>query len=53
MRYIELNPIRAGMAVNPAKYYWSSYQHNALGKQNSLITPHLKYERLGHKWRMP
>ncbi|MGH8458964.1 MAG: transposase, partial [Nevskiales bacterium] len=25
-RYVELNPVRAGMVVNPADYPWSSYR---------------------------
>jgi len=32
MRYIELNPVRAGMVAHPSEYPWSSYTHNALGK---------------------
>lgn len=48
MRYIELNPVRAtGMADHPANYPWSSYQCNALGQQDSLITPHEQYIKLG------
>lgn len=47
MRYIELNPVRAGMASHPSEYPWSSYQHNALGQPNELVTPHLEYRRLG------
>jgi len=39
-RYIELNPVRAGMVAHPADYLWSSYQCNALGKPIELITPH-------------
>jgi putative transposase len=31
-RYIELNPVRAGMVADPAAYPWSSYRHNALGE---------------------
>src|SRR5205085_5673922 len=27
-RYIELNPVRAGMVDDPARYRWSSYAHN-------------------------
>ncbi len=30
MRYIELNPVRAGMCVDPVEYRWSSYAANAL-----------------------
>lgn len=49
MRYIELNPVRAkNMVDRPSDYVWSSYSSNALGKQNSLITPHLLYKRLGN-----
>ena len=32
MRYVEENPVRAGMVVNPGAYRWSSYSGNALGK---------------------
>jgi putative transposase len=46
-RYIELNPVRAeGMVDAPEAYPWSSYQHNALGAENSLITPHDEYINL-------
>ena len=31
MRYIELNPVRAGMTGDPAGYPWSSYHYNVLG----------------------
>jgi putative transposase len=43
MRYIELNPVRANMVETPGKYRWSSYQFNALGVANDLITPHHEY----------
>ncbi len=46
-RYIELNPVRAGMVENPADYPWSSYHCNALGKENSLISSHVIYKSLG------
>lgn len=46
-RYIELNPVRAGMVVDPAEYRWSSYQANALGVASSLRTPHPEYLALG------
>ncbi|MDO8412451.1 MAG: transposase, partial [Gallionellaceae bacterium] len=47
MRYIELNPVRAGMVAHPSDYPWSSFHHNALGQPNELVTPHLEYQRLG------
>ena len=46
-RYIELNPVRAGMVINPADYPWSSYHFNALGVENSLLTKHGLYDALG------
>ena len=48
MRYIEMNPVRAGMVGAPGEYRWSSYAVNALGGSNSLITPHPLYEALGN-----
>lgn len=48
MRYIELNPVRAqNMVDHPAKYPWSSYQSNALGKDDIRVKPHREYMRLG------
>jgi len=46
-RYIELNPVRAGMVKHPADYRWSSYRVNAHGLQSSLVTPHEVYLSLG------
>ena len=31
-RYIELNPVRAGMVSDPADYTWSSYRAHAFGQ---------------------
>jgi putative transposase len=47
-RYIELNPVRASLVTEPARYPWSSYHHNALGYASKLIRPHELYGRLGH-----
>ncbi|MBV6523067.1 MAG: hypothetical protein MNPFHGCM_03234 [Gemmatimonadaceae bacterium] len=46
-RYIEENPVRAGMVSNPAGYRWSSYSANALGMADALVTPHARYLALG------
>lgn len=46
-RYIEMNPVRAGMAASPDVYRWSSYKANALGREDELLTPHDTYLRLG------
>lgn len=46
-RYIELNPVRAGMVAHPAEYRWSSYRANAQGEADSLWRPHPLYAALG------
>lgn len=46
-RYIELNPVRAGMVSHPAEYPWSSYPGNALGDHDALLTPHPVFLSLG------
>jgi putative transposase len=46
-RYIDLNPIRAGIVVDPLDYRWSSCRHNALGYENELLSPHATYLELG------
>jgi len=47
MRYIETNPVRAGLAPRPGDYPWSSYRANALGEDSGLVTPHPHYYSLG------
>jgi putative transposase len=39
-RYIELNPVRAQMVQLPAHHVWSSYQANATGRADDLVTAH-------------
>jgi putative transposase len=46
-RYIELNPVRAGMVAAPGDYRWSSYGANAGGKSCSLLKHHPLYLALG------
>lgn len=46
-RYIELNPVRAGMVNHPSEYRWSSFMANAHGHMNCRITPHELFESLG------
>jgi putative transposase len=46
-RYIESNPVRAGICKHPRHYRWSSYQTNAIGLPSALVTPHEEYRRLG------
>ncbi len=47
MRYIELNPVRAGMVKMPSTYRWSSYRVNGQGARTDLIQPHPHYLQLG------
>ncbi len=50
-RYIELNPVRAGMVEHPGEYPWSSYGHNAQGEKNPRLRPHVLYQALGRDGR--
>ena len=42
-RYIELNPVRAGIVERPEDYVYSSHHANGLGKHDPLVTPHAAY----------
>lgn len=46
-RYIDLNPVRAGLVSRPADYPWSSYAHHAGLRQDSLVTAHPLIELMG------
>lgn len=46
-RYIELNPVRAGLASRPGAYAWTSFHRNGGGLANPLISPHPLYLALG------
>lgn len=46
-RYIELNPVRAGLVSDPADYPWSSFRANALGETDAVLSPHTLYLGLG------
>ena len=48
-RYIELNPVRAGMVPDPGAYPWSSYRSHGLGGRDALIRDHELYLALGAK----
>ena len=52
MRYIELNPVRAGMVAVPQDYPWSSYLRNASGERGpnaDWLVSHEEYTRLGRE----
>ncbi|HBG81245.1 TPA: hypothetical protein DDW69_00195 [candidate division CPR2 bacterium] len=46
-KYIELNPVRAGIVKNPEDYRYSSYSYYAMGKNNPLLTKDMFYDNLG------
>lgn len=46
-RYIEMNPVRAGMVPRPGDYRWSSYAANISGAPCAILTPHTAYLGLG------
>lgn len=46
-RYIELNPVRAGIVDEPASFHWSTYNTNALGIASTLVRAHDVYLSLG------
>ena len=46
-RYVELNPVRAGLVREPREYPWSSYRAYAEGAFNPLLASHPLYPTLG------
>jgi len=50
-RYIELNPVRAGMVAAPDDYPWSSFNANADRYEDAAITRHAALEAVGHGYR--
>jgi putative transposase len=47
-RYIDLNPVRAGMVGQPEEYAWSSHRANAGLTPNTLLRRHPVYLGLGN-----
>jgi len=48
MRYIEMNPVRAGMVETPGEYPWSSYGANGHGQVDEWVSPQSIYRQLGN-----
>jgi putative transposase len=48
-RYIEENPVRAGIVTSPGEYRWSSYRHHAADHEDRLIKDHPAYLSLGNE----
>lgn len=47
MRYVDLNPVRAGLVPSPRHWRWSSYRHYAFGEPDDLVTDAPEYLALG------
>jgi putative transposase len=48
MAYIDLNPVRAAIAVQTQDYAWSSHAHYIGLRMDKLVTPHALYWNLGN-----
>lgn len=46
-RYIDMNPVRAGLVRHPADYPWSSHRHYTLGAADDILTDHPVIHALG------
>lgn len=47
MRYIALNPVRAGMVETAGEFRWTSYLQNVTVGSGGLVLPHPVYTSLG------
>ena len=47
LRYIEQNPVRAGLVLGPEQYRWSSYGVHAQGGHSDWLTSHPVFDALG------
>ena len=47
LRYIEMNPVRAGLVASPEEYQWSSYRFRAYGEDYGILDRDPRYEGLG------
>jgi putative transposase len=46
LRYIEANPLRAGLVESAGEYRWSSFAHHGDGRADALLDPVTPYESL-------
>lgn len=47
-RYVEMNPVRAGIVERPEQYAWSSHGHHLGLATDPLVSPHSVYWALGN-----
>jgi putative transposase len=48
LAYMDLNPVREGLAADAADYVWSSFRHYAGVAHDRLVTPHPVFWSLGN-----
>lgn len=48
MRYIDMNPVRAGLVAEPALYRWSSHTHHVGLRADPIVTEQAAYWALGN-----
>lgn len=48
IRYIDLNPVRAGVVAEPAAWRWSSYLHHAGAVSDPMLSDHPLFWALGN-----
>jgi putative transposase len=48
LRYVELNPVRAGLVKTPGEYQWSSARAHLEGKDDLLVKSQSLVERIGN-----
>lgn len=48
-RYIDMNPVRAGVVARPDEYRWSSYRANVQIRTDGWLSPHPAYLGLAEK----
>lgn len=46
-RYIEMNPVRAGIVPRPEDYRWSSFRENTGKRASAFVEPHVSFVALG------
>ena len=47
-RYIDLNPVRAGVCSDPQEYRWSSFHHHISARLDPLVSDHPIFWALGN-----
>jgi putative transposase len=46
VRYVEMNPVRAGLCDDPSQWKWSSYHAHVTGKDDLLVAVGPMLERI-------